>query len=153
MKIQTESVISEQNVKTAIQFGVELSNPIDTKKYIIAFLKKLLLQREKFEKNLLEAHLDPKITKLWQEVLSSLEERNRKLINVHSGSIIFTLFCPTDNSLRQLRDGKWRIELQEKIEKLLKALGKLWMNRILKHMKVKGSSLLARYLSNSIRKY
>ena len=123
MEIQTDSVISEQNIKTAIQFGVELSNPIDTKKYIIAFLKKLLLQREKIDKNLLEAQLDPKITKLWQEVLSSLEDTNRKLVNIQSGSLIFTLFCPTNTSLQHLQDEKWKINLQEKVDSLLNALG------------------------------
>ena len=123
MEIQTDSVISEQNVKTAIQFGVEPSNPVDTKKYIIAFLKKLLLQSEKIDKNLLEGHLKPAITKLWQEVLSSLEETNRKLINIQSGSLIFTLFCPTDHSLLQLQDQKWRTELQRKVDSLLNALG------------------------------
>ena len=123
MEIQTDSVISEQNVKTAIQFGVELSNPVDAKKYIIAFLKKLLLQREKFDKNLLETNLNPEITKLWQEVLSSLEETNRKLINIQSGSIIFTLFCPTGQSLLQLQDKNWKIGLQGKVDKLLNASG------------------------------
>ena len=123
MEIQTDSVISEHNVKTAIQFGVKLSNVMDAKKYIIAFLKKLLLQREKIDKNLLEAQLDPTITKLWQEVLSSLEDTNRKLVNIQSGSLIFTLFCPTNTSLQQLQDEKWRIKLQEKVDSLLNALG------------------------------
>ena len=124
MEIQTDSTISEQNVKTTIQFGVELSNPVDAKKYIIAFLKKLLLQREKIDKNLLEAHLNPKLTKLWQEVLSSLEDTNRKVINIQSGSLIFTLFCATNHSLLQLQDEKWRTELQGKVDILLNALGK-----------------------------
>ena len=123
MEIQINSVISEQNLKTAIQFGVEISNPVDTKMYIIAFLKKLLLQREKIDKNLLEAHLDPIIAKLWQEVLSSLEETNRKLINIQSGSIILTLFCRTNRSLQQIQDQKWRTELQGKVDSLLNALG------------------------------
>ena len=123
MEIQTDSTISEQNMETAIQFGVEISNPIDTKKYIIAFLKKLLLQSEKIDKNLLETQLDPTITKLWQEVLSSLEDTNRKLVNIQSGSLIFTLFCPTNTSLQQLQDEKWRIKLQEKVDSLLNALG------------------------------
>ena len=125
MEIQTDSVISEQNVKTAIQFGVELSNGSDATKYIIAFLKKLLFQREKIDKNLLEAQLDPTIATLWQEVLSSLEERNRKLINIQSGSLIFTLFCPNHHSLLQLQDSRWGIELQGKMDKLMNGLGML----------------------------
>ena len=124
MEIQTDSVITEQNVKTAIQFGVELCvDHVDSKKYIIAFLKKLLLQREKIDKDLLEAHLDPTIAKLWQEVLFSLEETNRKLVNIESGSLIFTLFCPNHHSLLQLRDSKWEIALQRKLDKLMNELG------------------------------
>ena len=104
MEIQTESVISEQNVKTAIQFGAEFSKGNDAKMYIISFLKQLLLQREKIDKNLLEAYLDPSIAKLWQEVLSSLEETNRKLIDIKSGSLVFTLLCSTGQSLLQLQE-------------------------------------------------
>ena len=135
MEIQTDSVISEQNVKTAIQFGVELSSPVDTKKYIIAFLKKLLLQREKFDKNLLETNLNPEIIKLWQEVLFSLEDTNRKLINIQSGSLIFTLFCPTSNSLLQLQDEKWKIGLQGKVDRLLNALGTYQFTRLKRAIK------------------
>ena len=93
MEIQTDSIVSEKNIEAAKKFGVDSSNLVEAKKYIIAFMKKLLLQKEKNYKNLLEAHLNPIITKLWQEVLSSLEERNRKLLNIQSGSLIFTIFC------------------------------------------------------------
>ena len=110
-------------MKTAITFGVDIENPVDAKKYIISFLKKLLLQRQKIDKNLLEAQLNPTIATLWQEVLSSLEETNRKLVNIQSGSLIFTLFCPTNTSLQQLQDEKWKIKLQEKVDRLLNPLG------------------------------
>ena len=98
MEIETDSII-----KAAITFGVEPSNLppyVDAKIYAIAFLERLLLHNEKVKKNLLKEHLNPVIATLWQEVLSSLEERNRKLINIQSGSLVFTLFCPTDNSLQ-----------------------------------------------------
>ena len=124
MEIETNSVVSDQHKKEAIKFGIQPSDLTDAKKYIIAFLERLLLHREKFDKNLLEAHINPVITKLWQEVLSSLEDTNRKLINIQSGSLIFTLFSPTNkNSLLQIQDEKWKIELQDKMNKLLRALG------------------------------
>ena len=130
MEIETDPIISEQQIKDATQFGAESSNllQMDVKEYAIAFMKRLLLHNEKVNKNLLQAHLNPVIATLWQEVLSSLEDNNRKLINIQSGSLIFTLFCPTGNSLLQLQDEKWRIDLQEKVEKLLKALGMLRIN-------------------------
>ena len=125
MDVETDSTstVSEEHIEAAIKFGVKSADVNDTKKYIIAFLKRLLLQREKLEKNLLNAHLNSKITKLWQEVLSSLEVTNRKVVNVQSGSLIFTLFCPTGQSLLQLQDENWKIAFQGKVDKLLNALG------------------------------
>ena len=123
MDIETHSTVSEEHVEAAIKFGIKSADVNDTKKYIIAFLKRLLLQREKLEKNLLDAHLNTMIAKLWQEVLSSLEDTNRKVVNVQSGSLIFTLFCPTGQSLLQLQNERWRIGLQGKVDKLLNALG------------------------------
>ena len=132
MEIETDSDISEEHIKTVITFGIE-SSDLDAKIYSIAFLKRLLLHTEKINKNLLGAHLNPVIAELWQEVLSSLEERNRKLINIQIGSLILTLFCPTDDSLLQLQDEKWRIELQVQVEKLLKALGMLSESKCFKN--------------------
>ena len=123
MEIETDYVVSDQHKKEAIKLGIQSSDITDTKKYIMAFLNRLLLHREKVDKNLIEAQLDPVITKLWQEVFSSLEERKRKLINIQSGSLVFTLFCPTKNSVLQIQDEKWKIKLQEKLKNLLKALG------------------------------
>ena len=125
MDIETDSTstVSEEHIEAAIKFGVKTADVTDTKKYIIAFLKRLLLHREKLEKNLLNAHLNSMIAKLWQEVRSTLEDTNRKLINIQSGSLIFMLFCPTSNSLLQLQDEKWKTGLQGKVDKLLNALG------------------------------
>ena len=125
MEIETESKISTRHIKAATLLGI--TSPgfprIEAKEYAITFIKMLLLHREKMNKNLLEAPLSPVIATLWQEVLSSLENENRKLVNIQSGSLIFTLFCPSDSSLEQLQDEKWRIELQAQVGKLLKALG------------------------------
>ena len=123
METRTDSVISEEHIKTATKFGVASCDLVNTKKYIIAFMKRLLLQREKIDKNLLEAYLSSSITKLWQEVLSSLEDKNWKLVNIQSGSLVFRLFCPTSDSLLQLQDEKWRSELQGKVDKLMNVLG------------------------------
>ena len=123
MEIETSSVVSEKHIEEARMYGIQSSDLTDTKKYIIAFLNRLLLHREKIDKNLFTAHLNPKVANLWQEVLSSLEDNNRKLINIQSGSLIFTLFCPTNHSIQQIHNEKWKNELQEKMNKLLTALG------------------------------
>ena len=63
MRIQTDSILCETNIETAIKFGFASSDMVDAEKYTIAFMKRLLLHREKLEKNLLEAHLNPLIAK------------------------------------------------------------------------------------------
>ena len=123
MEIETSTVVSEKHIEEAKKYGIQSSDLTDTKKYIIAFLNRLLLHREKIDKNLFIAHLNLTVANLWQEVLSSLEDNNRKLINIQSGSLIFTLFCPTNHSILQIRNEKWKSELQEKMNKLLTALG------------------------------
>ena len=117
MEIEIHSVSSEDQMKASIQFGIVSSKFKNIQKYIIVFLKRLLLYKDKVNKN-------PTIIKLWQEVHSSLEETNRKLVNIQSGSLVLTLFCPTRESRLQLQDEKWIIELQERVDRLLKELGK-----------------------------
>ena len=121
--IETESVVPEEHIQSAIKFGIESSDLTDVKTYSIAFLKRLLFLREKSDKGLLQTYLNQVITQLWQEVLSSLEERNRKLTKIESGSFVFTLFCPTDHSSLQLQDEKWRVEMGRRLDKLLNTLG------------------------------
>ena len=122
--IQSDSVISQQHIDAAIKFGVKKVDALDINKYVVAFLRKLLLQKEKHKEHLLENYLNREIEKRWQEVLSSLEDTNRMLMNIESGSFIFTLFCPTRESRLQLQDENWKDEIQNKLTDLLRLLGK-----------------------------
>ena len=117
-------VIPQEHLDEAMKFGIEQIDGIHTNKYLVAFLRKLLLQREKEDEGLLENYINPAIIKLWQEMLSRLEERNRKLINIQSGSLVFTLFCRTRESQLQLHDETWQADVQGKTAELLKLLGK-----------------------------
>ena len=67
MEIQcnSDTKVSHQNLDMAVKFGVEKVDATDINKYIEAFLKKLLLQREKVDAKLMENYLNPKIEKLW----------------------------------------------------------------------------------------
>ena len=125
IQFDADAVIPPENLDIAIKFGIEKIDATDINAYIVAFLRKLLLQREKLEKRMLENYLLPIIAKQWQELLSSLEERNRKLLNIQSGSLVFTLFCPTRESRLQLQDENWRIGIQQKIAKLLHILDRV----------------------------
>ena len=121
--IQSDSVISQQHLDAAIKFGVEKIDAVDVNKYVVAFLRKLLLQRGKLDESTLENNLNREIENKWQEVLSGMEETNRKLINIQSGSLIFTLFCPTRKSRVQLQYETWKDQIQEKLIDLLRLLG------------------------------
>ena len=127
----SDSTIPQENLDTAIKFGMEKIDATDIKKYVVAFLRKLLLQREKHSGHLLENYINREIEKQWQEVLSCLEDRNRKFINIKSGSFVLTLFCPTRESRLQLQHENWRIEIQQKIAELLKLLGKRYYTEVI----------------------
>ena len=111
----------------AIKFGVDLScltEPLEAKRYLLAFIHKLLLQREKIDRGQMKDYLESSVVTLWQDVLSTLENSNRKLLGVQGGSIIFKLFCPNTESLRELKDDSWIKILTVKMERLVNKLGK-----------------------------
>ena len=110
-----------------MRFGVRIHHEdksVDAKTYVVAFFRKLLLQREKIDRGLLAGEIKPRIAQLWQEVLSTLEERRRKVLEIQSGSIVFTLFCPTKESMKQLQEEMWTRTLTTRLEDLLQSLGK-----------------------------
>ena len=149
LDIQSDSdfIIPQQHKDAAIKFGVEQIDATDVHKYIVAFMRKLLLHREKLDTEVLNNYLRPAIAKQWQEVLSSLEERNRKLMNIQSGSLVFKLFCPTKRSQLQLQDKNWRLKIQKKMAELLKLLGKCYLTEM-KNLCVKCIALLWKALDS-----
>ena len=72
---------------------------------------------------LLTDFLQSGITVLWQEVLSTMENSDRKLVDIQSGSLIFTLFCPTISSAQELKDESWIEAFKLKMEELVTKLG------------------------------
>ena len=126
VELESISVGNKEHIATAVRFGAHLGNPdtaVDTKKYILAFLQKILLQRQKLEIGLLIDRLESRIVDMWQEVLTTLENSNRKLLTVESGSLIFMLFCPTNSSMLELKNDSWIKSLTLQLEKLLKIIG------------------------------
>ena len=125
-QFDSEFIVTQKHLDAAIKFGVEPTDAADVKKYIVAFMRKLLLQREKLDKEVLKNYLSPAITKQLSELFFILEDKNRKLINVQSGSLLLTLLCPTKMSRLQLQDEKWRLETEKKLAELLKLLGEFY---------------------------
>ena len=125
--------VSPEGIEAAVRFGIQIyheDKSVDAKTYVVVFFRKLLLQREKIDRGLLVGEIKPRIAQLWQEVLSTLEERKRKVLEIRSGSIVFTLFCPTKESVKQLREELWARTLTTKLEDLLQSLGKTLLSEL-----------------------
>ena len=126
MELDSDSIVVQEHIDSAMRLGVQLGNrdiPVDPKKYLLAFIQKLLLQREKLDLKLLTDYIQSRTVSLWKEVLSTLENSNRKVLDVQSGSLIFTLFCPTISSTRELKDDSWIKTLSQRIEQLANNIG------------------------------
>ena len=126
MEFIEDSKISLDHLDMAVQFSINLDNSTITnkvQKYVVAFFRNLLMQREKINEGLLTDYLKLEISEAWQEVLSSLEDRDRKLVDVQSGSLIFVLFCPNKSSLQQLTNEGWMTNLALNMKLLLKVIG------------------------------
>ena len=124
LELETESLVSEEQFDTTLRFGVSLEqDSTDVKKYIVAFLQALLLQREKIKLGVLDEYIQLAVKTQWEEVLSILQDRSRQLVNVQSGSLFFTLFCPTTSSIEQLQNGIWRKKLTEGLKNLFTTTG------------------------------
>ena len=124
MDLDLDIEVSPEAISTARKFGVELGDqPNEPKSYVIAFLKQLLIQREKIEHGVLNEYLKPDTPWWWKKLLSSLEEQNRKLLKVERRSVIFTIFCPTKESFLKLSNRRWFTEITYNLQKLLESLG------------------------------
>ena len=126
MELDSDSVVNEEHITTGEKFGIPLHSrdvPIEAKEYVLAFIHKLLLQREKLKMGLLTNYLQSGIAILWQEVLSTMENSDRKLVDIQSGSLVFTLFCPTISSVQELKDDSWIETFKLKMEHLVKKIG------------------------------
>ena len=124
MELETGSSVSEEQFDTALRFGVNLEqDSTDVKKYIVAFLQTLLLQQEKLNIGVLDEYIQSAVKTQWEGVLSILQDRGRRLVNVQSGSLFFALYCPTTDSFEQLQDEVWREKLTEGLQILFSSLG------------------------------
>ena len=127
VELDSNSALTQEQIGVAVTFGIDLSNlsaPVDEEKYVLAFIHTLLLQREKIDRGQLTGYLQSGICTLWKEVLSTLENSDRKLVDVQSGSLTFTLFCPTISSTQELRDDSWFKTLTQKLEQFGRKIGK-----------------------------
>ena len=126
VELDSNSVVDQEHINTACKFDINLGNlmsPIEAENFALAFIRKLLQQRDKIDRGFLKEYCTPDIVAAWQEVLSALENSNRKLVAVQSGSLILMLFCPTIDSAQQVNDKSWIKSVTSTMENLMKKLG------------------------------
>ena len=127
VEVQGDSAVDQEHIDLATRFGVDLGDPtasVEAKKYVVDFLQKIFMQREKINLGHLTDYLQSGVSTQWQEVLSTLESSDRKLLDIRSGSLVFTLFCPTISSARELTNKSWIKTLTVNMEQLVKEIGK-----------------------------
>ena len=106
---------------------IGLTDIDDPESYLLSFFEKTLYLREKLERGLLERHLGTPLQEKWKRLFSSLEEGQRRLLNVRRGSIIISLFCPTEDSFEQIRNDTLMKKVSKRIEELLEVLGNTYV--------------------------
>ena len=117
--------VSQQAIEAALKIGTKFQkDPKNPKTFLADFLKQLLLQREKLDQQLLNEYLSPETAQWWETLLSSLEDGKRRLLDVNYGSVTFILFCPTDESFREIETNKWTRDVIKHFRQLLQSLGK-----------------------------
>lgn len=123
----SNSAISEETLEIARKLGVCLQekDKENIQPFVTAFLTRLLHQREKIELRLLDKDLPASIKDRWQRILTFLEDKKRKVLDIRRGSLNFILFCPMAESFGQLREKQWKTETERALLALLNDIGKI----------------------------
>ena len=124
-------MISEDSFKTAKKFGVRFHEDKENiQAFITDFLTRLLHQREKIDRRLLDEGLPDQVRANWERVLSFLEDKNRKVLDFTDGSLKFLLFCPTAESFGQLKEEQWKKETEHALLVLLNEIGEFKVKQL-----------------------
>ena len=125
IELDLSAMLLPQGLNLALDLGVDTgdSYPPTANTFLVAFLTKLLYQREKIELGLLDDKLPVAVQTSWRESLTILEDKSRKVIRIRDGSVIFGLFCPLKASCDQLQDRMWITRLRRSILTLFELIG------------------------------
>ncbi len=93
----------------ASNLGIDLDDDDKTniaEMYIHGFTRFFHIQGKKIKLGLLDEKLlsHPGVKQVWDQLISLLERRGRKVLEIHRGSLIFMVFCPTQNALEDLKE-------------------------------------------------
>ncbi len=103
--------------------GHDLVGEQNVSMFIARSLQYFLHQRDKINLGLLDEILPPDVKQAWQNLLETLREQNRGVLDISDGSIVFKMFCPTQEAEDQLQDPKWLAKFKDRFFKLIKHLG------------------------------
>ncbi len=105
MKLEFTSPAKVNEV--AKEIAKKLHIKMETEDNISAFVAHILYLHPKIVLGLLDSFLPADVEEAWVQLVSLLEENDRKMIGVDSGSLVFNVYCPTTEArelLKQLTD-------------------------------------------------
>ena len=71
VEVHGDSAVDQEHIDLATRFAVnlgDLTTPVEAKKYVVAFLQKIFMQREKIDLGHLTDYLQSGVCTQWQEV-------------------------------------------------------------------------------------
>ncbi len=99
--------VSEATTQTATKLNIAVdgnNNAKESEMYITAFTQYFLYQHSKISLGLLDHLLPPGVKDAWDQLISLLERRGRKVLGINKGSILLQVYCPTGASLDDLNE-------------------------------------------------
>ena len=99
--------VSEATKQTANHLNIVVdgnNNANESELYITAFTQYFLYQHSKISLGLLDHLLPPGVRDAWDQLISLLERRGRKVLGINKGSILLRVYCPTGASLDDLNE-------------------------------------------------
>ncbi len=125
-KVLADAILRAQRYNVDLRdlgAGHDLEGDQHASIYIARNLQYLLHQRDKIDLALLDEILPPDVKEAWTNLLETLREQNRGVLNISDGSIVFEMFCPTKVAEDQLQDPKWIEQFRDRFFELIRCLG------------------------------
>ena len=105
-----------------IASSVEPGIPTDPSQFAIMQFSKIMWRKIWKPEN----HELPSECRECEDIISILEERNRKVVGIQQDSLIFTIFCPSVESATELKDKTFEANIKYNVNQFMAILGEKW---------------------------
>ncbi len=115
---------SMKQLAKKLKINIALSNNTNVvEMYIYAFTQYFLLQNKKIEIGLLDNELLPEVKEVWIQFIGLLERRGRKVLDIKKGSLLFSVYCPTQTAANDLQELTQTGSVGRGLQNFLKEVG------------------------------